>query len=389
MATLSRDRDRGPHEAVVLRTLREMGPVSRTRVGELTGLSAATISKAVSAMVERGVLREGAAAEPRMGRPAVTLVPTPEAVTVCGVQIEYGTIRFGLTDGESRIRTLHTVPFDVGAPSSEVLDLVATEIRRMVAADTGAPCAGVAVGIPGAVDEARRINRLTINLGWRDVPVADHLEALLDVPVVVDHHVRLMALAEARLDGRDSRQGIAYLYVRRGVGLGVASAGSGRYAAGPSGEAYLGHTRVVEDGELCRCGARGCLETVVAEPYLRARLYRAGRGDAVGDDTPVLQGLHRLAAEGDPAAVEIETDVVRNLAGALATVVNLFTPDLVLVGGMVAEAPEPTIVRIRELTRERIFPLLREEFRLESAHRSEEASVRGAAALALEVSHYS
>ncbi|MEU6642730.1 ROK family transcriptional regulator [Saccharomonospora sp. NPDC046836] len=384
---LSRGRSRGPYEAAVLRTLREAGPSSRTRISEITGLSQATISKAVGTMVDKGLLRESVAAEPRMGRPSVTLTPSADAVTVCGVQIEYGTIRLGLADAESRVRTVHSVPFDVTAQPSDVLDLIAAEIERMVAKDDGAPCIGVAVGIPGAVDEARRINRLTLNLGWRDVPIADHLERKLEVPVVVDHHVRLMALAEARY-GERAGNGIAYLYVRQGVGLGVAPAGNASYTGGPAGEAFLGHTRVVEDGELCRCGARGCLETMVAEPYLRARLRRAGHAAAVPDGTAVLAGLHRLAAEGDPAAVEIETDVVRHLASALATVVNLFTPDLVLVGGIVAEAPGSTITRIRELTRERIFPLLREDLRLEPAHHSESASVRGAATLALEVSHY-
>lgn len=386
MATLSRDRRRGPYEATVLRVLRECGPVSRTRVGELTGLSAATVSKAVSAMVGSGLVREGGVTEPRMGRPAVALVPAVDAVTVCAVQVEYGTVRFALADADARVRSTRSVPFDVTAPAAEVLDLVAAEVSVLVAADSGAPCIGLAVGLPGAVDEARRVNRLTINLGWRDVPVADHLERALGVPVVVDHHVRLMALGETRRGGT-ARDAIAYLYVRRGVGLGIAAAVPQRYAAGPSGESFLGHTRVAENGVLCRCGSRGCLETVVAEPYLRARMD--GAGHRITPGAPVLPELHRLAAEGDAAAVEIETDVAGHLAAALATVVNLFTPDLVLVGGMVAEAPDRVVTRIRELTRERIFPLLREDFRLEPAPSSDEASLRGAAALALEVSYYS
>lgn len=373
---------RPAHQGTLLRILRDQGPTSRSGLAELTGLSATTVGKAVGPLVETGVLREVAEA-PRggLGRPALLLHPVPEAVTVCGVQIGVGTARVGLADGAAGVGLLRAVAFDAAADPRAVLDVVADTVRALLD-ERDASCLGVGVAVPGPVDPDGRRVRLAANLGWRDVPVAEVLEQQLDLPVVVDHNVRSMALGEARFGGRGTDT-LAYLYVRTGVGLGLTLGGEPFYG-GAGGESHLGHVKVVDDGILCSCGARGCLETAVAEPYLLRALAALDVDPAPG----VLAALHAAAAAGNAGAVVLEERVLDTLAAALATVVDLFTPGLVLVGGLLAEAPERQVITLRERTRDRLFPLLREDFRLERADGSDAALVRAAAAVALERLHY-
>jgi predicted NBD/HSP70 family sugar kinase len=386
MTLLSTTRHRGPYEGTVLKILRDQGPTSRTRLSAITGLSPTTITKTVAPLIELGLLTERADAYAGLGRPAVSLVPVPGALTVCGVQLGVGKYRVGLADARSHVRSHRVSAFDPSLPPEAVMALIAEDVRSLLATEDGPPCIGVGVGAPGPVDLARRTNIRAVNLGWSDVPISDLLEDRLGIPVVVDHNVRSLALGEARY-GQHDAESLAYLYVRTGVGLGVAVKGEPFYGGhGTGGESYIGHTRVVENGRPCSCGARGCLDTVVSEPSIAARL--AELGDPLPSGADVMTQMHARGRD-DAAVAELEDEVIDHLVRSMATIVNLFTPELLLVGGSLSTAPAAVISRLREGTRDRIFPLLRDTLRVEPADGSDDALIRGAAAIALEVLHYS
>lgn len=381
MTMIAKER-RNPHEALVLRLLRDQPPHSRTTLSDATGLSPTTITKVVGPLISRGLVSEREGTVRGVGRPALTLVPVPDAVTAVGIQIGVGTIKIGLTDALAHVRSARLLPFDPTAPVEEVITLIADAVFSLLDADEGAPCIGVGIGAPAPVDEARRRILLSINLGWKQIPIADVLEERLGLPVVVDHNVRSMALAEARYGGHDV-DSIAYVYVKTGLGLGVAVKGQPFYG-GSGGESYLGHTRVIENGELCSCGARGCLETMVSEPYIVRRLAAIDPAFDPTRATNVLATLHDWALRREPMAVELQDAIIGHMGNAVATVVNLFTPDLLLLGGIFATAPAPIVTAIRERTREQIFPLLRDTLRAERADASLDSAVSAGASIALE-----
>jgi len=380
---------RSPHEGRILRLLRDSGPASRTKLSDVSGLSPTTLTKIVAPLIDRGVLRENVDdSRTRIGRPALTLTPIPEAVTVCGVQISIGEARIGLADATCRVRRTSTLHFDPKDDPEDVLGMIADAIESLLAEEPDVVCTGIGIGVPGTVDEAHRRIRLLINLGWRDIGVSDLLEGRLGIPVVVDHNVRSMALAEARYDGHQT-EALAYLYIKRGVDLGVVIKGHS-FSGGSGGESYLGHTRVVADGLPCSCGSRGCLDTIASEPHIREPLASITGEDPASfpADMNVLQRLQEETMNGNPLAVALQEDILSHLANALSTVVNLFTPELLLVGGILSRAPEAVVMSLRERVRDRIFPLLRGDFRLEKANSGDDAMVRGAAAIALELLHY-
>lgn len=378
--------ERSPYEGRILTLLRDGGPTSRTGLAELSGLSPTTITKVVAPLIDRGLLRESVDTAPsRIGRPAVTLTPLPEAVSVCGVQVSVGLIRIGLADANARVRRVSHVDFDPSATPTEVLRLISDLVENLLAEEPDRSCIGIGIGVPGTVDEEHRRVRLLVNMDWREVAVSDYLERRLGIPVVVEHNVRSMALAEARYGDHDADT-LAYLYVRSGVGLGLAFKGHSFYG-GADRESYLGHTRVVQDGLRCTCGARGCLETVVSEPFIRRALAQISTPER--PDDRVFDVLRDEIAKGNGLAVALQEDIIEHLSNAVSVVVNLFTPGLVLVGGILSDPPAPVIASLRERVRDRIFPLLRDDFRLESTDSGDDATVRGGAAFALETLHYS
>lgn len=375
---------RNPYEGRILALLRDSGPTSRTHLAEVSGLSPTTITKVVAPLVDRGLLRESVDSTAcKIGRPSVTLTPLPEAVTVCGVQLTAGRVRFGLAAADARVRRVSHFDFDPELPAERVLDLIAEALAGLLAEEPDRECVGIGIGVPGTVDEDHRWVRLLIGMAWRNVPVSDYLEDRLGVPVVVEHNVRSMALAEAQYGEHDADT-LAYLYVRSGLGLGLDFKGRSFYG-GADRESYLGHTQVVEDGLRCTCGARGCLETVVSEPYLRRALARLGLDDP---GLSVFELLRDGIRAGNAEAVAMQDEIAGHLAVAISSVVNLFTPGLILVGGILSDAPPSFVAGIRERVRDRIFPLLRDDFRLEATDSDDDAMVRGGAAFALENLHY-
>lgn len=372
---------RGRYEGMILTLLRSKRTLSRSAIADITGLSPTTVTKAVAPLIAKGYVAETASgSETRIGRPAIGLRLVPEAATVCGVQLGVGHVRAGLVDAMGKVYASRTFRFDPRSPARDVVTDITERVRDTLLPVAQSEVIGVGLGAPGAVDAARRTNLLSVNLGWHDVPMADICEGICRLPTVVDHNVRGMAWAEARFG--HGAQSIAFVYVHAGVGLGLVLHGE-PFLPGEHGISALGHIQVVTDGEPCVCGAYGCVETVAAQPALARHLPRFG----ITDTSDPLGALERAARE-DPAAAAFRDRVLRHLATGLAATVNLFNPSMVIVGGILGAAPNSLLAGLSKATSERVFPLLRNAFRLERTSFGEEVGVVGAATAALEEFHY-
>jgi predicted NBD/HSP70 family sugar kinase len=164
-------------------------------------------------------------------------------------------------------------------------------------------------------------------LGLLKVPLATQLEERLGLPVLIDNDVNTLAVAE-RLYGRGRDvENFATVTLGRGVGLGLVVGGELYRGRGGAGE--LGHLPVDPDGPVCECGNRGCLEALVADPALVA----CGRALGLLGLRQGIERLRELAAGGDPEASAIFADAGETLGRAVASLVNLLDPQLVLVSG--------------------------------------------------------
>ena len=377
----------GRHARAVLRLLRDEGPTSRIVLAERLGLSPTTITHTVGPLLVDGRIEElaGPDAHARRGRPAIALRAVPEAVTVGGIQLGVGMIRAGLADGLARVRGVRVAEFDPRMPADDVLTLAAAELRAVISDDPGTPPCAIGVAAPGAVDGSGRVTTLAVNLGWRDIPVADLLERELSAPVHVEHNVRAMALAEAHYaehppPGRHRAGGLAYVYLRKRLGLGLVLRGAAA-RGGAHGVSELGHIQVDPAGVRCPCGNRGCLETVTSTVHLRAALEAAGV-DATGvDDLDILTLVDAVRGSA------VHEDFVSRMAQGLSIVANLTGPDAIVLGGAFATAPDDLLDDLADATAAATFPLVRPSVVIRRA-RLTEGGVAGAAAVALDAAVY-
>ncbi|MDX2376527.1 ROK family transcriptional regulator [Microbacterium sp. LRZ72] len=375
-----------PRTSAVLRILRDRGPRSRTQLAELTGVAPTTVTKLVTPLLERGWVREARRppeATSGAGRPAISLSLVPEKIIVGGIHLGAGLLKVGLVDGRGVVLATATRAIVVGTRAIEVLGQAAELLQAVSDDHGGAQPIAVGVAAPGVVDAAHRRNLLSINLGWHDVPIADRLEQELGIPVVIDHNVRAMALAEARYTplGADS---LAYVYVRTGVGLGLILRGEPLFG-GSHAVTELGHLRVREPGEPCACGGRGCLETVLSAPRIATALRAVGIEPPEGVDAPLALALEHAAPH--PGGTALRDDTIDTLAGALAVVVNLLSPTDIVLGGALRDAPDRMLADLTSRTRSRVFPLVRDAVRIRRTQLPD-AGVSGGGALALEYAVY-
>ncbi len=299
-----------------------------------------------------------------------TPVDVVAALDVGGTRIKGALVAPSLT---ARVELVRPTPAE---PALGLTAALAEVVEDLAAAASGSGedlrVVGGGVVVPGLVDEVHGTGVLSVNLGWRDLPVTAPLAARLGVPVTLGHDVRAGLLAETRAGAaRGARNAI---FVPVGTGIAGALLLDGRVVRADGYAGELGHVVVEPDGERCACGARGCLETVSSGAAIR-RHHR----EATGLDA-AAEVVAARAAAGDGPAARVWARAVRGLARALAATVSLTGVELVLLGGGVAESGEALLGPLRDdlgtlLTFQRVP-------RVERAALGDRAGCIGAACLA-------
>jgi predicted NBD/HSP70 family sugar kinase len=285
--------------------------------------------------------------------PGETTDGSPAAGLVVGLDIGGTKTLAVAVDRAGHIRA--EVRLATDATGGDGLRATATEALLGVAAAAGAAVdtvAAVGVGVPGIIDRHDGTVRHAVNLGVGDDPVdlAGPLRMLIGGPVMVANDVNVAALGAAEVF--ETTADVAYLSIGTGVAVGFFLHGEMHVGArGIAGE--IGHLPIDPDGELCECGQRGCLETVASGATI-ARRWRppdGGLGDAAG--------LFAAAAAGDARAVALRDEICGHLAAAVALVAHTVDPELIVLGGGVAEAGRPLLDGVRAALRARaVSPFL-------------------------------
>lgn len=325
--------------SAVMRAVLDHGPVARSTVARLTGLSAATVSVVAGQLLGAGVLREvpEAAGPPGVGRPHVPVDVETATVAVLAAQIAVGHATIALLDLRGRVLDDLRVPYDAARLTpAEVLGQVALGADRLLARTTDRDVLGLGVVSDGWVDG--RTGTIVDHpvLGWHDVAVGELLAAATGLPVWLDGRPRALVLAE-RLFGAvtdRARESVVSLVV--GDVVEVAFAVGNTIHRGPrSAGGTIAHLPVAGSSDACRCGRTGCVQAAVSETAL---LRRARHEGLTG--VPDLQTLVDIAAMGDLHALELLLDRARVVGGAAAMLLDLFNPEvLVVVEAGVAQVP--------------------------------------------------
>lgn len=330
MATSSRNQA-DVNRTAVLAHLGGHGPASRAELARALDVSPALITQLTRDLLGDGLLEELEESSSNGGRPARMLGLVSRDITAVGIKIAPDHTAFVEVGIDGVVRRSVTRPFDAVSPLavSHLIDLV----RAFVSEGDEGRVLGIGVGLPGTVAQQGIGVVDSTQLGWNQVPLGELLRRALDLPVVVENNVNALSVAEQLFgQGRDY-ENVLVVTVGNGVGAGLIADGAVvRGRAGGAGD--LGHVPVREDGPLCQCGNRGCLEAIVGQAALvnDARSIRL-----IGADEGVDE-LRALADGGNEEAREIFAHAGHTLGRALAGAVNLLDPEIVVLSGEGVEA---------------------------------------------------
>jgi predicted NBD/HSP70 family sugar kinase len=326
------ERLRGTHRRSITSLLSATGPMSRADLVRATGLSRTTVSSLVAELMSSGYVTEttdrGRPHTGGSGRPPLLLRLTTPAGGVAGVDIGHGHVRVVGAARAGTVLAEQVQAVDVDADGPDTLDRAAAMVRAAMdeAGLSAADLQAVGMCVPAPLNRrSARIDTASL-AGWRGLPPAEELASRLGAPVFLDNDANLGALAELHHGAARGHTEAVYLKLASGVGAGLVIGGRlHRGATGIAGE--LGHVQVGEDGHVCRCGNRGCLETLVAAPRLLDVLR-----PAYGDDLTTERMLELDAAD-DAGVRRVLSDAGRTIGRALADLCNSLNPAVLVVGG--------------------------------------------------------
>lgn len=272
-----------------------------------------------------------------------------------------------------------------------VIDRIVDSLTAAIAGASvqGRPLAALGVAAPGPIDVERGVILDAPNLpGLENVPLAERLSAAFGCPAVLENDANAAALGEFIFGAGRGVRHMLYLTISTGIGGGLILNGElYRGATGAAGE--LGHTLFDEDGPLCGCGQRGCLEAFASGTAIAARgeeAVSAGRSVAIarhaGGGEVTAAHVAAAAAEGDPAARAIIDQAAHALGQSLADFVNIFNPDLIVIGGGAAKIGSLLLDPAIRSMRARAFAGPAEHVRIVPAALGDRAVAAGALALA-------
>ncbi|WP_243395123.1 ROK family transcriptional regulator [Nocardioides currus] len=363
----------------VFELLRDGGPQTRAQLAESSGLARSTIAARIDVLLRLGLVAPYGDAVSTGGRPPSLLALNPSARVVVGVDLGATHARAVLADLAGTILAEARADLDIADGPDVVLGWVTTTVRSLLRGQQRklADLAAIGIGLPGPVEHSsgRAINP-PIMPGWDRYDVPAHVRRHVDVPVLIDNDVNIMALGEQHAHFPDV-QDLVFIKVSTGIGAGIISGGAlQRGAMGTAGD--VGHVRLPgAEGVTCRCGNEGCLEAVAAAPALAATL-RASGAEVTGSADIVA-----LVRGGNLDAVQVVRQAGRDMGEVVAMVVNFINPSVVVIGGAMSGAGEHLIAGIRETVYQRSLPLATEHLRIVPSAAGEQAGVLGAAALAI------
>jgi glucokinase len=278
-----------------------------------------------------------------------------------------------------------------GGDRAETLDIFVEAVEEVRAAAPDVEAVGF--GIPALVEWDRGVSRWSTHLPLADVPFRDLMSERLGLPVVVDNDANAALIAETRFGAARDRAHAVLVALGTGIGSGLLL--DGRIYRGSRGMgAEVGHMVVDLHGPDCQgaCPGRGCLEVMASGSAIGREGVAAARqapssalGRRLADGREITGGIvTELAHDGDEAARSVLAEIGRRLGYGLAGVVNVFNPEVIVIGGGAIAAGELLLSPARAVVLERALPPARETVKIVPAHFGDEAGMLGAALLALD-----
>lgn len=379
----NRDLIRAINQSIILNVIKTSGPIDRALVARLTGLSPATVTGITSDLIEDGLIFEKAPGDSRGGRPPILLAINPQGGYVVGIKLMEDCALGALTDLEATVIAKDSVILTDNS-SITVINSLARLVEQLLSTYNlpRSKLIGVGVGLAGIVNFDTGTLRQSPFFGWRDLPLRELLQPLVQVPVYIDNDVNTLTLAEQWFGAGQGVDNFLTLTVGRGIGLGIVT--NGRFYRGSGGGAgEFGHTLVDPQGPECACGKKGCLEAYVGYEGLLHSAQIAFEAGPISEKIGDIADLIRLSEAGHPSAQAILKGAGDLLGRSVANLINIFDPQLIIIGGEGVQLGSCLFDEMRAGLRKYASPYLLKDCQIRIEPWGDDAWARGAASLVL------
>ena len=381
---------REPNEVRILRVVRDAGEISRIEIAKLTGLHKTTITDLVGKLIRAGFLEETGAVESRrkVGRRRISLRFRPLAGLVAGVDIGMTHAVVALTDLNAHILQQKTFQYPLDASAEEVLSEIATTIQTLL---TSANCSqsqlgGIGMGVQGVIDYPRNVLVLSYNKkAWQGESLSALLEKRFKVPVYVENDVKTMALGEYLLGAARGTKHFVHIWVGEGVGAGIMINGQLLHgitsSAGEIGFNELEFPPYYAERFPLTFRNQVMFGQILTDANL-IESYRRAAG-STDDGRLSVASIARKAASGDEPARRIIDEFTSMLSMLSINLVNTLNPELIIVGGKLAQNYPPLAETLQDKIRADLLTPPAEAVHVRSARHGETGVILGAAGLVL------
>lgn len=352
------------------------GGITRVELARQMNLTRAAVSAIVNDLLACGVIQESASRLSQAGRPPIMLEINPQRAYVAGVDMGATHLTVMIANSAAHILEEKEIPFDISQGPQVCLEQADALLRELLekAHLRINDILAVGVGVPGPiVAEAGMVLSPPIMPGWDRFPIRTALEERWGCAVALNNDAELGAVGEWAYGAGRSVRNLAYIKVGTGVGAGLLLDGHiYRGATGSAGE--IGHITIDENGRLCNCGNRGCLETVaggIGIAQIAREAVQSKKATQLANIAPLehltAQDVATAARRGDLIAQQILAQAGAYLGIAIAGLVNLINPDMVVVGGGVAQIGDLLLEQIRLAVKKRSLPAAAQKVQITTA----------------------
>ena len=373
---------------LILKTIYNNAKISRADIARVTGLNRATVSDAVTELLKDGVVAEVGIGSSVGGKPPILLSMVDNARYLIGVDLAESEFRGAVINLRGKI--IHRLNLAInGRDGDAALASVYGLLDKLIPLAEG-PVLGIGIGTPGLINAQQRVVRNAVNLDWHDLPLGDLLDERYKMPVHIANDSQAAALAEFTFGDSKNISNLIVINIGRGTGAGIVL-NRQLYYGDSFGAGEFGHVAYVENGERCRCGHYGCLETVassqaivrsartIAKNDLHSELYRF----VASPEEINIDIVSQAFEAGDDAIRTLITEAGRYMGFAAANLVGILNVNRIVIAGSAARFGQALLEPIKQEIKRRSLPGLADETVVEITSLGDDIVILGAAALLL------
>ncbi len=375
------------NRALIIRVLRKKRTCSRADLAKATGLKNATVTNIVNDLIGWGLVSETGLLTSKKGRRSIGISLDTEQYRVIGVRLSRQYFEIGLFDLLGSGTNIILEPIDSFEESTSVLSKIKAAINRLIASSEKYKILGIGVAIPGPYFRTEgRIALMTEFPGWEKIAIENDFKSSFPVPVYFEHDANAGAVAEWLL-GPHSRESGTMLYVAAGQGIGAGIVIDGKLFRGTLGIAgEIGHMSIAFEGPKCECGNNGCLEhycsTIALGREIKIQLLEK-HSSKLKEDCPT-KAIIEAAEAGDEIAVRAIKKVAWYLGFGLASVVNAYNPDIIIIGDELAQDKKYLLETIKSTIASHVLPSVYAGLKIELSSFTTDPVLIGVSSIAVE-----